>query len=595
MTYQNYKHYKLPITMNPLDYGKLILKIDELNLFILQLPKTNNILILTQKGLTNHIKLYKEGDFRFEYSDQKLSHNSFSRIIDSTKFTFRENKLVQSIVRTLILILFIIFIILNFESNTINISMVALSSSIIKLRRVTSKNVWNTVNFNINNRIFTKNLFENIFSKFWKGIENKFTDHNHMFILFKIKYVNGEFATIGSLKRLSQKDKDWYINWIINNMEFKSEYYNETQIDQFIISYGFKDGKITDKNTIINSNLNYQIYKNNKLVISFNPLDYGNLVNKSNLDNGTLYILQSKDNLVIKILNYENINSIEIFKDGDILLKFKDINLTKNSFLREIDNKKYYFENKIQILFTRENKFNFISTLPKSKNLINNFITLDIETYIKDNVLIPYCISIYDGKRSYSYFLSDYKNSEDLILTALKSILIRKYNGYNIYIHNLAKFDVIFLFKHLAKLGSVSPIIHNGRIISINLNYGKNLEYRLQFKDSYLILLASLAKLTKGFMSDIQKSIFPFLFVNENNLNYIGPVPEFKYFDNSKINLSEYNNYKDQFNYKTIWNLRDETIKYCEIDCISLYQVIYKFSELVYLKKIFIIILLYQV
>jgi hypothetical protein len=137
MTYQNYKHYKLPITMNPLDYGKLILKIDELNLFILQLPKTNNILILTKKGLTNHIKLYKEGDFRFEYSDYKLSHNSFSRIIDSTKFTFRDNKLVQSIVLALILILFII---LNFESN-INIAMIALSSSIIKLRRVTSKNV----------------------------------------------------------------------------------------------------------------------------------------------------------------------------------------------------------------------------------------------------------------------------------------------------------------------------------------------------------------------------------------------------------------------------------------------------------------------
>jgi hypothetical protein len=88
--------------------------------------------------------------------------------------------------------------------------------------------------------------------------------------------------------------------------------------------------------------------------------------------------------------------------------------------------------------------------------------------------------------------------------------MIRKYNGYNVYIHNLAKFDIIFLLKHLVKFGNVTPIIHNGRIISINLNYGKNLEYRLQFKDSYLMLLASLAKLTKGFMVDIQKSIFPF-------------------------------------------------------------------------------------
>jgi DNA polymerase type B, organellar and viral len=178
---------------------------------------------------------------------------------------------------------------------------------------------------------------------------------------------------------------------------------------------------------------------------------------------------------------------------------------------------------------------------------VNNFITLDIETYIKINALIPYCISIYDGKRSYSYFISDFKNSEDLILTALKSILVRKYNGFNIYIHNMAKFDIIFLLKHLVKLGNVTPIIHNGRIISINLSFGKNNEYRLQFKDSYLILLASLAKLTKGFGVETQKSIFPFLFVNENNLDYVGQVPDFKYFGN-KISKSEYQDYISKFN-----------------------------------------------
>jgi hypothetical protein len=133
-----------------------------------------------------------------------------------------------------------------------------------------------------------------------------------------------------------------------------------------------------------------------------------------------------------------------------------------------------------------------------------------------------------------------------MLLSALKSILIRKYNGFNVYIHNLAKFDVIFLFKYLIDLGNVQPVIHNGRIISINLSYGKSNEYRLQFKDSYLILLASLAKLTKGFGVDIQKSIFPYLFVNENNLHYIGDVPDFKAFAN-KIKLSEYKIYKSNF------------------------------------------------
>jgi hypothetical protein len=153
-------------------------------------------------------------------------------------------------------------------------------------------------------------------------------------------------------------------------------------------------------------------------------------------------------------------------------------------------------------------KTKFISKLALTKNLNNNFITLDIETYIKDNVLIVCCISIYNGKTKSSYFISDFKNSEDLILTALKSILVRKYNGFNVYIHNMAKFDAIFLLKYLVKLGSVNPIIHNDRLISINLNFGKDLEYRLQFKDSYLILLASLSKLAKSFSVEIQNQYF---------------------------------------------------------------------------------------
>jgi hypothetical protein len=178
-----------------------------------------------------------------------------------------------------------------------------------------------------------------------------------------------------------------------------------------------------------------------------------------------------------------------------------------------------------------------------------NFVFIFLENNIcslfsKKYLLIPFCVSIYDGKIISSYYLSDYKNSEELIISALTSIMVRKYNGYNIYIHNIAKFDKIFLFKYLVKLGPVKPIIHNGRIISINFNFGN--KYSLHFKDSYLLLLSSLRKLTKSFNVEIQKSIFPYFFVNENNLNYIGEVPNIKYFN--KINKTDYKKYKNNFN-----------------------------------------------
>jgi hypothetical protein len=111
----------------------------------------------------------------------------------------------------------------------------------------------------------------------------------------------------------------------------------------------------------------------------------------------------------------------------------------------------------------------------------------------------------------------------------------------------MAKFDIIFIMKYLVKLGSVNPVIHNGRIITINLNFGKDNKYQLQFRDSYLLLLNSLAKLCKSFKVETYKSVFPYLFVNENNLDYIGSVPDIKYFDN-KISPIEYNKYKSNYN-----------------------------------------------
>ena len=86
-----------------------------------------------------------------------------------------------------------------------------------------------------------------------------------------------------------------------------------------------------------------------------------------------------------------------------------------------------------------------------------------------------------------------------MILDCFKAIFIRKYNGYKIYIHNLAKFDIIFLLKYLVKIVKVQPVIHNGRIISLSINFGKNNEYKIEFKDSYLLLISSLSTLSKAF------------------------------------------------------------------------------------------------
>jgi len=472
-----------------------------------------------------------------------------------------------------LLLLFLVWIIffVIFQDSSHNVVLAALSGDNIgKLRKTRSKNVWNELTVNFGSKVFTTSLFKSKFNKFWKEIEDGFTHNNHLFILLKIKYNNGEFVTIGKLQKLNLSDKNWYINWIIDNMEFKSEYYNETLIDSIILSYGFKTGRTAAKEKR-KLNVNYVILNEMKLPISTNPLDFGKLIKQ--LDNN--YFLQYEKGITITINKSDDNNDIEFFKNGNSLIKFQDQIISENKFIRVIDNKKYYFENGEQFVMTKELKTEFIPKTRKSNKLVNNFITLDIETFVKNNILTPFCVSIYDGKIVSSFYLTDYKNVDEMVLSALSSIMIRKYNGYNVYMHNMAKFDMIFLFKYLIKLGKVKPIIHHNRLISVDLNFGG---YQLKFRDSLLLLLNSLNKLSKSFKIDNSKTVFPIFFVNENNLNYIGEVPDIKHFKD--INLNEYGNYKTKFNGN--WNLKIEAIKYCNLDCISLHQVLTKFNKMIF-------------
>src|SRR6266849_6466394 len=73
MKYQNYLHFKLPITMNPEDYGKVIEQNN--NKYIIQL-NTNNIVIIKQINEDNFVR--------------------FIRTILDQRYTFRDGKLIST-------------------------------------------------------------------------------------------------------------------------------------------------------------------------------------------------------------------------------------------------------------------------------------------------------------------------------------------------------------------------------------------------------------------------------------------------------------------------------------------------------------------
>lgn len=210
---------------------------------------------------------------------------------------------------------------------------------------------------------------------------------------------------------------------------------------------------------------------------------------------------------------------------------------------------------------------------------------MDFETVLINNVHTPYLLCWYDGVNSYSHYIKSLTgtaneledNITNMIKEAMDLICIDKYKNHSIYLHNFSKFDGYFLIKHLAKLGITSPIMNDGKIITSTFTHFKT-HINITFKDSLLLLPASLRKLGDSFNVLNKKSIFPYLL---SDIFYKGKVPSIDMFTN--INKDEYKRYKLSFSGK-VWNFKEEAIKYCIIDCISLYEIITKFNRLIFNK-----------
>ena len=105
--------------------------------------------------------------------------------------------------------------------------------------------------------------------------------------------------------------------------------------------------------------------------------------------------------------------------------------------------------------------------------------------------------------------------------------------------------DGIFLLKVLSVIGKVTPIVDDGRIVSIDVEkVVGNKTITLTFRDSLQLMSSSLRSLATSFNLE-SKGILPYSFANKNNLNYVGAVPDISYYNN--ISLDQYNNYKKIF------------------------------------------------
>jgi hypothetical protein len=226
--------------------------------------------------------------------------------------------------------------------------------------------------------------------------------------------------------------------------------------------------------------------------------------------------------------------------------------------------------------------------LSYDKFVINSLIgVLDLETYYDENrdKSFTYAIGfkIYRGETK-MFYKEVGQSSSDLIIECLKSMLIPAYHNYKFYVHNLYNYDSIFILNAILDYNKVNDnyfkintIFRDNRIIklTISIKVGKQTNRKITLVDSYLLLNDSLKNLGNTFECVDTKGFFPYNFIKEDKLYYIGETPDISYYTN--MNYDEYKILKSDN-----WDCKYETLKYLNKDLDLLMDIIDKFAHYVY-------------
>jgi len=171
-------------------------------------------------------------------------------------------------------------------------------------------------------------------------------------------------------------------------------------------------------------------------------------------------------------------------------------------------------------------------------------------------------------------------NFDLLVIKCLDSMIVPKYNKFIFYVPNMGGYDSVFILKILLKYNEINgetyliePFYRDNRMLKLTLRNKNNLKVKIMLVDSYNLLSNSLDKLAKDLDVDTLKGIFPYLFPNLFNLDYVGPMPEISYY-NSNVTTKLYDSL-----YQEKWSLRDETLKYLDKDLSALLEILNEFQD----------------
>jgi DNA polymerase family B len=221
-----------------------------------------------------------------------------------------------------------------------------------------------------------------------------------------------------------------------------------------------------------------------------------------------------------------------------------------------------------------------------------NYGVLDLETFVDKNEQGERYSRVFSlgfltktDKKPKMFYLTEYfdnttSSSNKLVLKCIDEMLNYANSNYIFYVHNLGRFDVIFLQKILLDYNLnvkdkyiLTPLYRDNKILRLVIKLKENRSIKISLVDSLNLLNDNLSKLSKDYNVKTTKGYFPYSFVNKHNLNYEGLTPHISYY-NSNVDKDWY--------YSTLslnWNMKNESLNYLSKDLFSLLEILEKFQS----------------
>ena len=209
---------------------------------------------------------------------------------------------------------------------------------------------------------------------------------------------------------------------------------------------------------------------------------------------------------------------------------------------------------------------------------------LCFKTYTHNYMLYDFEMQQDTGTHIVNYAnVQDFEGNEwtfDTINEFCNFVFHEKHKNYTFIAHNAKSFDAQFILKYCVENGIKPFCIYNGTKIM----YMQIEKFKIRFIDSINFIQSRLADFPKTFgLTEMKKGYFPHFFNVPENQDYMGPIPDIKYYgpdqmmsDNRKKFLKWH---QDRIDEKCVFDFRNELEDYCRSDVDILRRSMLKFRE----------------